>query len=154
MNQPLLYSLLGCALAIALEGLCAGGNIRDRLAELRKPRFVPPLWGWVLIGVLYYAICFVVLYRLFSAGSSRVRILAVALTFAVMLINALWNWFFFRSRNLAHTVIVSAIYTAVALLLFASLIRVDIVAAAVLAPYIVYLGYANFWGHALWKLNR
>ena len=24
---------------------------RKRMAELRKPRFVPPLWGWAVIGL-------------------------------------------------------------------------------------------------------
>ncbi len=39
-------------------------------------------------------------------------------------------------------------------MLTALLLRIDRVAAACLAPYLVYLVYANVWGYAIWKLNR
>jgi hypothetical protein len=44
MDRPLLYSLGICAISVALEKLFAGGGIKQRVAELRVPRFVPPLW--------------------------------------------------------------------------------------------------------------
>jgi len=66
MDRPLLYALGTCLVSVALEGLFAGGGIKQRLAELRVPEFTPPLWGWIVIGLCYYVICFVVLYRLFS----------------------------------------------------------------------------------------
>ena len=59
MDPPLPYSLGVCAISVALEAVFAGGGIKQRLAELRAPRFVPPLWGWVVIGAFYYVICFV-----------------------------------------------------------------------------------------------
>jgi hypothetical protein len=66
MSLALVYSLAVCALSVALEGLFAGGSIKQRLATLQVPGHVPPLWGWIVTSVIYYVICFVLLYRLFS----------------------------------------------------------------------------------------
>lgn len=54
--NPMTYAiaLLLCILAAAFEGLCAG---RDPLAQLkatRQPRWSPPNWVWVLIGIAWY----------------------------------------------------------------------------------------------------
>ena len=155
VRQAILYSTGLCLVSVALEGLFAGRGIRRRLAELRTPRFVPPLWGWIVIGAFYYVMCFAVLYRLFSLPpNSDLRNVALALAIAMMVINALWNWFFFRTRNLFHAFFVGMPYTVVALVLFSLLLRVDRAAAIWLAPYILYLCYANVWGYWMWKLNR
>ena len=97
--HPIIYSFAICALGAALEGLFAGSGIKQRLANLRLPSYAVPFWGWMVIGGLYYVICFSVLYRLFLLPSSPGRTAAFALIGAFMFINALWNYFFFRTRN-------------------------------------------------------
>jgi tryptophan-rich sensory protein len=155
VRQAILYSVGLCLVSVALEGLLAGGGIRQRLAELRTPRFAPPFWGWIVIGAFYYLMCFAILYRLFSLPpKSELRNVALGLVIAMMLINALWNWFFFRTRNLFHALLVGVAYTPLALVLFFSLLRADHAAARWLAPYIAYLCYANVWGYQIWKLNQ
>ena len=154
MTRALIYSLAACAVAVALEGVFAGGGIKLRLAEIRVPRYAPPLWGWVVIGAFYYLICFVVLYRLFSiAEPSPLRAWALALLSGMMFINALWNYFFFRSRNLFHAYVVGLPYSLIALVLFAVLLRVERAAALCLLPYLLYLFYAGLFGYRVWKLN-
>jgi hypothetical protein len=70
VTRPIIYSLAICALGAALEGLFAGRDIKQRLANLRLPSYAVSFWGWMVIGGLYYVICFSVLYRLFSLPSS------------------------------------------------------------------------------------
>lgn len=107
MTRALIYALGACALSVALEGLFAGGGIKQRLAELRVPRYAPPLWGWIVIGVVYYVICFVVLYRLLSMPETvPSRNSALVLLGSLMFTNALWNYFFFRTRNLFHAFVI------------------------------------------------
>jgi tryptophan-rich sensory protein len=152
--MSIIYPIVLCLVFVALEGFCAGPGIRQRMAELRKPRFVPPLWGWILIGAFYYVMCFVVLYRLFAGPSiAPFTNVAIAGVLLLMLINAGWNWSFFRTRKLRHAFIISVPYTILAVMLFALLLRVDTIAARWFAPYLPYLGYANFWSYRLWRLN-
>ena|SRR5450432_1744662 len=154
MTRALIYSSGACVLSIALEGLFAGRGIRARLAELRVPSYAPPFWAWAVIGALYYLICFTVLYRLFStAGPMPSRAWAIGLLGSVMFINALWNYFFFRTRNLLHAYAIGLPYGLIAVVLFALLLHLDRLAAFCLLPYLLYLFYANAFGYRIWKLN-
>jgi benzodiazapine receptor len=154
MTRTLIYSLGACAASVAVEGVFAGGGIKQRLAEIRVPRYAPPLWGWIVIGAFYYVICFVVLYRLFSmAEPAPLRPWALMLLGGMMFINALWNYFFFRTRNLFHAYVIGLPYGLIAFLLFAVLVRVERLAALCLLPYLLYLFYANMFGYRVWKLN-
>jgi translocator protein len=154
MTRALIYSLGVCAVSVALEGVFAGSGIKQRLAAIRVPRFAPPLWGWIVIGAFYYIICFVVLYRLFSmAPPAPMRAWALALLGVMMFINAYWNYFFFRRRNLFHAYVIGLPYSLIALVLFAVLLRVERLAAFCLLPYLLYLFFANMFGYRVWKLN-
>jgi tryptophan-rich sensory protein len=154
MSHPVIYSLLICAIAAALEGLFAGSGIRQRLLELRLPRYAPPFWGWIVIGVLYYAICFAVLRRLFLSPTSVSRETALGLMGFIMFINALWNYFFFRTKNLRHCFLIGLLYTAsAAALVLLLMLQVDRTAAWYLLPYLVYLVYVSVLSYGIWKLN-
>jgi translocator protein len=143
-----------CAFGAALEGFFAGSGIKQRLATLRLPSYAVPFGGWMVIGALYYLICFSVLYRLFLLPSSPGRNAAFALIGAFMFINALWNYFFFRTRNLFHAYLLGLPYGVIAISLFLLLLlRLDRTAAWFLLPYLLYLFYGNFWGYRIWKLN-
>lgn len=153
-THAIVYSLAICALGAVLEGLFAGRGIKQRLAGLGLPSYAIPFWGWIVIGGLYYVICFSVLYRLFLLPSSPGRTAAFALIGAFMFINALWNYFFFRTRNLRHAYLLGLPYGAVAISLFLLLLlRLDQVAAWCLVPYLLYLFYATVWSYRTWKLN-
>jgi translocator protein len=154
MGQPFLYSLGICVAGAVLEGLFAGRGVSLRLAELRLPRFAPPLWAWVLIGFGYYAICFAVSYRLFSAAEPT------ALTYAsltvlggLMFVNALWNYVFFRMRSPYYAFLLSVPYSLLAASLFLVLLAVDRGASAIFSPYLANLLFGNIWGYRVWKLN-
>ena len=143
-----------CIIAAALEGLFAGPGIKQRLGELRAPRYALPLRGWIVVAVFYYLICFVVLYRLFGLSPSlRSRTFALALVCGIMFINALWNYFFFRKRDLLQAFLIGLPYAFLVLILFLLLLRLDRAAAWSLLPYICYLPYAAAFGYQLWRLN-
>ena len=154
MNHPLIYSLAICSVSVALEGFFAGGGIKARLAQLRVPRYAPPLWVWIIIGVFYYVICFAVLYRLFAMPEMvSLRRWALVLLGCLMFINALWNYFFFRTRNLFHAYVIGFPYALIAVVLFILLLRLDRPAAFCLLPYLLYLFFAGTFGYHVWKLN-
>ena len=145
--------MVACVLAAALEGAFAGGGIKQRLREMKAPVYALPLWGWIIIGVLYYAMCFTVLYRLFDLSATLLRNVALVVLGLMMLINAGWNYFFFRTRNLFHAFVIGVPYNIAAVVLLLLLLRVDRTAAWSLVPYLFYLLYANLFGSRLWKLN-
>jgi translocator protein len=154
MNKAIFGSLVICVASAMLEALLSGRRVKERFTELRFPRYSLPLWAWFVIGGLYYVVLFVLLYRLFSLPLDGLRDAALILILAMIAVNALWNYIFFRMRNVFLSFVTFFPYNLFALALFMLLLQLDNVAAWWLLPYLCYLVYASAWGYVVWKLNR
>jgi len=153
-GYAILISLGVCILAAALEGLCAGKNVKSFFAKLRFPPYSAPLWVWTIIGGLYYVIFCFVLYRLLRLDSdSALRNVALTLILFMMVVNALTNYVIFRAQNLRLSFIIGNLFPVMDITLFICLVQLDKVAAWSLIPYLIYRIYALWWGYALWKIN-
>lgn len=150
-----LASLIICGLAAALEGVCAGKNVRSFFATLRFPRYSAPLWAWTIIGGGYYIIFFLIVYRLFRLSSNpALWYFALGLVVFMMIGNGLSNYVIFRARNLYLSFVIGAVFPIMDITLFALLMMLDQTAALAMIPYLVYRVYAVFWGYRLWRANQ
>lgn len=142
-------------MSAGLEGLFAGKRVKQYFASLRFPSYSAPLWAWSIIGVLYYAMCFFVLYRMLRhEGDTIIRNVSLTLILLLMMANALWNYVFFRARNLFLSFVSVFPYLLAAIGLFCCLIQFDTSAAWSVAAYLLYSAYAVRWGYCVWKLNE
>ena len=154
LTSTILISIGVCAVAAALEGVCAGRNVKAFFATLRFPPYSAPLWAWSIIGGLYYVIFCFVIYRLLRlGGDSALRRAALALIVFMMLVNSLTNYVIFRARNLRLSFIVGNLFPIMDVALFICLTQLDKAAAWALIPYLLYRLYAVWWGYGLWKMN-
>jgi len=145
---------VSCLIAATLEALLAGGSVRVRLSELRMPAYSPGFRLWMLIGVLYYVMCFLVLRRLLSAGTfSNSHPWALMLVIAVLAANASWNALFFRLRALWASFLAFIPYGMLVLALAAMMVPIYAFGAMLLIAYCGYLIYAAWWSYRLWQLN-
>jgi tryptophan-rich sensory protein len=142
-----------CVVAAWLEGVFAGSGVRRQLREIRMPGFAPPFWGWIAIGVCYYAMALMVLNRLLRLPPGVLKGVGLALIGSVLFMNALWNLFFFRRRDFRRAFSVSLIYTVLSCSLFVILLFSDRFAALIFVPYVCYLAFANAFGYRVWRLN-
>jgi translocator protein len=150
-----LITLAICVVSAILEGLMAGGNVKQYFARLQQPRYAVSLKAWYAIGALYYVVCGVVLYRMLRhPENTDIRIIAFALIVAMMSANAVWNYIFFRARNLFISFLAFGPYIVVTLSLIFALSRFDQIAASLICLYLLYLVYAITWSYRLWNLNR
>ena len=150
----ILVSLGICVTSAVVEGVLAGKNVKALFAKLRLPSYSAPLWAWYVIGVVYYVICFFILYRVFRHdGDTTIKYASLMLLLVMMGINAFWNYVFFRAQNLAFSFLAFAFYPFIAIALFICLHQFDKSAAWSLGPYFAYLLYAAQWSYGLWKLN-
>jgi len=115
--------------------------VKQRFAALTLPRWAPPLRLWIAIGVAYYVVCFMVLSRVLNLPSSGTRTTALALILTIMAINAYWNVLFFRRCDPRRSFLAGAGDSALAVVLWFLLWRLDVRAMLWLTPYIVYLPY-------------
>lgn len=154
MRSPTLLGVIICVAAAILEGALAGKDARQWLAQLRMPRYSPPFVLWVVIGVLFYAMCFVILRHILTTDlASHSQFLALVLTVLLLLANALWNVLFFRWRNLRASFIAFVPYAVLVAALVILLARTYPFGAILLSCYCVYLIYATRWGYYIWRLN-
>ena len=150
-----LLSLIICGIAAALEGACAGTNVRSFFATLRFPRYSAPLWAWTIIGGGYYIVFFFIVYRLFRVSGNRpLWYFALGLVVFMMIVNGLSNYVIFRVRNLYLSFVIGAVFPIMDVTLFALLMMLDQTAALAMIPYLVYRVYAVFWGYRLWQANQ
>src|SRR4051812_28401677 len=98
MISPLVVTAGVCAAGAGLEGVAAGKGVRHRMNTLVMPAYSPPFKVWVLIGAVYYATFGAMLYRLLLQRPSGMRTVAICMLVAVLLINAFWNYLFFRMK--------------------------------------------------------
>ncbi len=152
--RPTLLALIICIAAAALEGVLAGGGVRQRLAQLRMPPYSPPFFLWLVIGFLYYAICFVVLRHLLGPPAlTPLRWCALVLLIIILLANTFWSVVFFRWRDLRGSFIGFIPYGLVVAVFVALLFRLYPFGGALFTCYGVYLLYATWWGYQLCRLN-
>jgi len=143
-----------CLFAAALEGLCAGKNVRSYLAELKQPPYSPPFWVWTIIGGLFYITFFFVLYRVLRGyDAATLRVATLILILVMMLLNALWNYLFFRARKLFMSLTTAAFAPVMDVGLLICLSQLDTVAAWALIPYLIYRVYSLWWVYGLWRVN-
>jgi hypothetical protein len=92
MLSPTVLGVIICVTAAVLEGALAGTGARQRLAQLRMPPYSPPFALWLVIGFLFYAMCFVILRHVLSTGLvSSSQVFALVLTAVLLPANAFWS---------------------------------------------------------------
>ena len=154
-TYALLISIGVCVFMAALEGACAGNKVKSYFATLRSPSYAAPLWVWYIIGVGYYATFLFILYRILKLQTNSIlKPVTLGLVLFMMMANALWNYVFFRARNLLLAFVTSSAAPIFDVVLIFCLIGLDIVAMWSMVPYLLYRVYAVYWGYALWKMNR
>jgi tryptophan-rich sensory protein len=149
------WALAVCLAGALLEGFLSGTQINRRFAELRMPRFAPPLWIWSIIGIGYYVLFFLLLNSLLDRPAVPfwtpfALVLAAGLLFA----NASWNWIFFRKKDLWLSFVFFGPYALLALLLAAVLLRLRNPLLGWYFLYLAYLACAALWCYSLWQINR
>ncbi len=143
---PVLFAIFGAALV--------GGSGLDWYAGLAKPWFLVPLWAFYLVGLAYYVLAAVVLYRvLIHVDDPGGRAASFALIVGVLLLNELWNYGFFGLRSTLAGFLGIAAFLVILTALMAALRRYERFSACLLVPYDLWVLYHLAWTYALWRLN-
>lgn len=149
LGFAVLLNLLGSASAL-LSGPMAGGAW---YAALTLPRLQPPGPVFGIAWTLLYSLQGVALSLLWRAprGPQRQRALGLfALQFSL---NLAWSPLFFLGHQLFAAMILIGLILAAAIAATLAAGRVDRVAAWLMTPYLVWLGFAFMLNWRIWQLN-
>jgi benzodiazapine receptor len=130
-------------------------NVGGWYAGLARPPLTPPNWlfgpAWTALYVLMAVAAWLVWRRPVDTGRS-----SVALTFwgCQLAVNALWTPVFFGLRMLAPALAVILVLFAAVALTCAKFWRLDRIAGLLLAPYLLWVGFASYLNAGFWFLNH
>ena len=146
-----LLGWLVVAFAAAAVGAVASVDAASFYAQLSKPSWAPsarvfgPVWSvlYTLMGVAAWLV-----WR--SAGSKRV---ALGLFVAQLAANALWSWLFFAWHRGALAAVEVLVLLVLILCTVAAFWRVSRLAAALMVPYLLWVGFASLLTWSVWQGN-
>jgi len=148
-----LAAWLAASLLTGGVGAIATANAANFFGDLIRPSWAPPAWlfgpVWSALYVLMGFAAWLVWRRHGFAGATA----ALALFIVQLLANALWTWLFFAWHQGALAfaeIVVLWILIATLVVMFWRLHRL---AAALLLPYLAWVGFAAALSLSLWRLN-
>jgi benzodiazapine receptor len=140
-------------LAAALLGGLGSVRSGELYARLDKPEWAPPasVFGpmWTVLYVLMAVAAVLVVRRAGWPGARPAMVL-----FGIQLaLNALWPWLFFAWRQGAVSLVEIVGLFVVLVLTILAFARVQRVAAALLLPYLAWVGFATALTWSVWRRN-
>jgi tryptophan-rich sensory protein len=148
------------AAAFAAGGLGAifspAGSVEAQrwYAMLAKPVWAPPNAWFAPVWCALYVLMGSAAWRVWRERYHRQRAAALAAYAVQLLLNALWAPLFFGARSLgAGLFVVVALWLAVVWTIREfSMVKPG--AAWMMAPYLIWVGFASALNFAIWKLNQ
>jgi tryptophan-rich sensory protein len=120
---------------------------------LRKPSWNPPDWLFPIAWAALYLMIAIAGWLVWRAAGIAGAGLALSLYVLQLALNAAWSWLFFGLKRmglaLAECV---ALWLAIAATI-AAFAPISITAAALMLPYLVWVGFATFLNFTLLRLN-
>jgi tryptophan-rich sensory protein len=145
--------LAACFGTAALGALFTGPAVRTWYQEIRKPGFSPPDWLFGPVWTALYAMMGAAAWLVWRKGDAAGRDVALALFAVQLALNAAWSPIFFGLRSFGGAFVdIVALWIAIAASLVAFW-RISMPAGVLLAPYLVWVGFAAVLNLAIWRLN-
>lgn len=149
----LVVVVLICFAASAIGGLFTASSVGSWYAELARPSWNPPSWVFGPVWTLLYAMMAVAAWLVWRAPANPWRQRALAIFGVQLALNALWSVLFFGLRSPGAALIeIIALVVAIAATIWA-FARHSRLAAALLGPYLAWVGFASVLNAAIWRLN-
>ncbi|NEN25248.1 tryptophan-rich sensory protein [Cryomorpha ignava] len=150
-----LLSAIGISLMFAvIGGLLTGDALENWFAEINQPWFSLPLWGWYIVGGLYYFMVIIILFRLFNASKNSDKSTLIWLTIGMIAGNEFWNFLFFGLESTLLAFFGLIPFTILVLVLYIRLLKFQKITAWILFPYLIWLVYDILWTYNLWIMNK
>lgn len=127
----------------AVQGIVTRPEIGGWYATLAKPSWTPPSFLFPIVWTALYILMALALWRLWEkAAPSSARNWAIVLFLVQLALNAAWSPLFFGAHATRAALIdIVLLLAAIALTMVVS-VRVDRIAAWLLAPYLAWVAYA------------
>jgi tryptophan-rich sensory protein len=119
---------------------------------LRKPSWNPPDWIFGPVWTVLYIAIAVAGWRVWREGDGFTP--ALYFWIAQLVLNALWSYIYFGRHNLGGAVADSALMLVAIIGFLVTAAHVDVIAAWLFVPYLLWVGFATVLSFVIWRANR
>jgi len=156
LNQLRYIKVAAVCMFFALCGnLFKGDALVSWYSQLKLPSFTLPALYFFAMGFVFYIICGIVLYKLFSEEKSKNEtFVLIAMVICMMAYYTIWDLVFFGLKSPMAGLVAYIPFTLLVFYIFYRVARLYPVVAIAFLPFIGWLGYAFFWLMSLYLLNK
>ncbi len=150
---PLFQTITICLIFILFEAMIATRQGRDWFEDLNQQGKSVSVDTWYWIGGLFYLVCGVIAYRLFTIVDKRQFLLSFSLLFGIMLTNTLMVAFLFKVRSMTLAWVSNFLFCLLTGILFFRFLDYDLVSAILLFAYLGWSIYNVYYFNTLRKIH-
>lgn len=148
----LIVWLVICFSASAV-GAIASMQARSFYGQLVQPNWAPPGWLFGPVWTVLFVLMAIAAWLVWRSAGLRSQPIALPLFLVQLVFNALWSWLFFAwhlgAMALVNIVILWLLIAATMVFFF----RVNLIAASLLIPYLLWVSFAAALNYSVWQLN-
>ncbi|KKO49011.1 tryptophan-rich sensory protein [Arsukibacterium sp. MJ3] len=147
----MLLAILAITYLAAGIGALGSINAANFYRELQLPGWAPPSWLFGPVWTALYTLMAIAAWLVWR--SSKFSKPALQLYFCQLMVNTLWSWLFFAwyQGGLAFANIILLLVLIIVTLV--SFWRLHKLAALLLVPYLLWVGFAAVLNFSIWQLN-
>lgn len=144
---------------IGSTALTTGGSSNAWYGGLAKPALNPPDWVFGPVWIVLYALMGIALWLIWSFKETEdqkktgYKTKAISLFIAQLTLNALWSPVFFGYHSIGNALVIIVLLWAAVVLTIFIFSKISKVAACLLLPYILWIGFAGYLNYSIWRLN-
>ena len=139
--------------AAAVVGSVASANARSFYAQIAQPSWAPPGWLFGPVWTLLYLMMAVAAWLAWRRHGWRGASAALTLFVVQLGANALWSWLYFAWHRGALACADIAVLWVLIAWTTIRFVKLHKVAAALMLPYLAWVGYAGVLSFVTWRLN-
>lgn len=157
MKKKLVYISISVIICLAigfLSSYATQSSVNNWYATLNKPSFNPPNWIFAPVWSVLYVLMGISAGIIWAKGFYHLWVKTALYHFGFQLmLNALWSIVFFGFKAPLWGLLVITALLIMLLFTFKWFKIVNKIAANILIPYILWVGFAMLLNYKIWELN-
>ncbi|HXO92512.1 MAG TPA: TspO/MBR family protein [Candidatus Acidoferrum sp.] len=145
-------------LAICLGAAGLGAVVTNRAAQvwrpgLQMPDWNPPNWVFGPVWTFLYTLMALSVWLVWKQGTWRDVGGALALFWIQLALNCAWSFLFFERRAIGPAFAEILLLWTMTIATAVAFLSISFLAAWLLIPYIVWVGFASYLNFRIWQMN-
>ncbi len=151
----LVISFLITAAAAAIGSLATGRSVETWYAHLNPTILTPPNWVFGPVWTVLYILMAVSAYLVWKKGWDNPKVKQRLVLYVEQLVlNAMWSVVFFGQHQIALALFTVVVLWFTILVTTVAFYKISKIAALLLVPYLLWVGFASILNLFIWMANR